>query len=126
MKYIQAASKTAFGLFMLATVAGQAVSVLGNFALRAWGEHNRETGSNSGMFKYILAYGLFSLGQVLLTAAAAILVWVFCSIRSAKQLHDNVSCVQIFRQRFVHDHFQMLDGLIRAPLSFFELTPTGR
>ncbi|KAJ3872855.1 multidrug resistance-associated ABC transporter [Lentinula edodes] len=109
MKYIQAASKTAFGLFMLATVAGQAVSVLGNFALRAWGEHNRETGSNNGMFKYILAYGLFSLSQVLLTAAAAILVWVFCSIRSAKQLHDN-----------------MLDGLIRAPLSFFELTPTGR
>ncbi|KAJ3711222.1 P-loop containing nucleoside triphosphate hydrolase protein [Lentinula raphanica] len=109
MKYIQAASKSAFGLFMLATVAGQAVSVLGNFALRAWGEHNRETGSNTGMFRYILAYGLLSLSQVLLSGAAAILVWVFCSIRSARHLHDN-----------------MLDGLIRAPLSFFELTPTGR
>ncbi|KAJ3985950.1 multidrug resistance-associated ABC transporter [Lentinula detonsa] len=109
MKYIKAASKTAFGLFMLATVASQAVSVSGNFALRAWGEHNRETGSNAGMFRYILAYGLLSLGQVLLSGTAAIIVWVFCSIRSARQLHDN-----------------MLDGLIRAPLSFFELTPTGR
>ncbi|KIK60287.1 hypothetical protein GYMLUDRAFT_73760 [Collybiopsis luxurians FD-317 M1] len=109
VQYIQAASKTAFGLFALATVAGQLVSVMGNFALRAWGEHNRETGSNDGMFKYILAYGLLSLSQVLLSGAAAILVWVFCSIRSARQLHDN-----------------MLDGLVRAPLSFFELTPTGR
>ncbi|KAJ4473750.1 metal resistance protein YCF1 [Lentinula aciculospora] len=109
MEYIKAASKTAFGLFMLVTVAGQVVSVSGNFALRAWGEHNRETGSNDGMFKYITAYGLLSLGQVLLSGAAAILVWVFCSIRSARQLHDN-----------------MLDGLVRAPLSFFELTPTGR
>ncbi|KAF5388715.1 hypothetical protein D9757_004866 [Collybiopsis confluens] len=109
MKYIQAASKTAFGLFIVATVAGQAVSVTSNFALRAWAEHNRETGSNEGMFQYILLYGLLLLSQVLLSGASAILVWVFCSIRSARQLHDN-----------------MLDALIRAPLSFFELTPTGR
>lgn len=62
--YIKAASRIAFGLFMLATIIGQVVSVGGNFALRAWGEHNRETGSNDGMFKYILAYGLLSLTQV--------------------------------------------------------------
>ncbi|KAF9078085.1 metal resistance protein YCF1 [Rhodocollybia butyracea] len=109
LEYIKAASKTAFGLFMLATVAGQAVSVLGNFTLRAWGEHNRETESNDGMFKYILGYGLLLLSQVLLSGASGLLVWVFCSIRSAKQLHDN-----------------MLDALIRAPLFWFEITPIGR
>ncbi|KAF9525987.1 multidrug resistance-associated ABC transporter [Crepidotus variabilis] len=107
--YIQAASKTGFALFLLATVAQQAVSVLATITLRYWGEHNQKTGSNSGMFRYLLFYGLFSLSSSLLGAASAILMWVYCALRSARQLHDS-----------------MLSALMHAPLSFFETTPTGR
>ncbi|KAK0202906.1 P-loop containing nucleoside triphosphate hydrolase protein [Desarmillaria ectypa] len=109
VEYIRAASKTGFSLFLAAIVAQQASSVLGNLVLRNWGEHNREMGNNTGMLKYLIIYGMVSLSSILLGGAAAILMWVLCSLRSAKRLHD-----------------AMLEALIHAPLSFFELTPTGR
>ncbi|KAF9442601.1 multidrug resistance-associated ABC transporter [Macrolepiota fuliginosa MF-IS2] len=107
--YIKAASVTGFVFFLLTIIAQQAASVLATFTLRYWGEHNREQGSNSGMFKYLLIYGLFSLSSTLLGGVSSVLMWVYCGLRSAKRLHD-----------------MMLDALMKAPLSFFELTPTGR
>ncbi|KAF9556671.1 metal resistance protein YCF1 [Agrocybe pediades] len=108
-QYIQAASKSGFALFLLATILQQAASVLATLTLRYWGEHNREHGGNTGMFKYLLIYGLFSLGSSILGAVSAMIMWVYCALRSAKRLHDS-----------------MLSALMQAPLSFFELTPTGR
>ncbi|KDR65747.1 hypothetical protein GALMADRAFT_232908 [Galerina marginata CBS 339.88] len=108
-KYIQAASKAGFIFFLFATIAQQAASVFATLTLRYWGEHNRETGDNSGMFNYLLVYGLFSLSSSILGAVSAITMWVYCALRSTKRLHDS-----------------MLESLMRAPLSFFELTPTGR
>ncbi|KAJ7077902.1 P-loop containing nucleoside triphosphate hydrolase protein [Mycena belliarum] len=107
--YIEAASKLGFVVYIFAALAQQAMSLLGNLTLRAWGEHNREMGDNSGLFKYLLVYGIFSLGSTLLGGAANIVMWIYCSLRSSKRLHDS-----------------MLDSLMNAPLSFFELTPTGR
>ena len=109
LQYIEAASKIGFALFVLAIVFSQVISVAANNTLRAWGEHNREEGSNRAVGKYLIEYGLFSLSSILLGAAAAILIWVFCSIRSARRLHDT-----------------MLYAVMRAPMSFFEQTPTGR
>nr|UYV50462.1 YCF1 [Agaricus brasiliensis] len=108
-EYIKAASVTGFGLFLLAVVGQQATSVMSTFALRYWGEHNREQGSNEGMTTYLVVYGLFSLSSCLLGGLSSVMIWVYCALRSAKRLHD-----------------LMLDALIKAPLSFFELTPTGR
>ncbi|KII85750.1 hypothetical protein PLICRDRAFT_144304 [Plicaturopsis crispa FD-325 SS-3] len=108
-QYLEAASKSGFALFLVATVLQQTMSVLASVTLRAWGEHNQQTGDNTGMFKYLLGYGLFSLSSVLLGGVAALLIWVLCSLRSARKLHDS-----------------MLNAVMRAPLSFFELTPTGR
>ncbi|RDB20896.1 Metal resistance protein YCF1 [Hypsizygus marmoreus] len=108
-KYIEAASKAGFFVFLFTIVLQQAASVMANLTLRSWGEHNREVGSNKGMMKYLIVYGLFSLSATLLGGVSAILMWVFCALRSARRLHDG-----------------MLNSLMRAPLSFFELTPTGR
>ncbi|KAG7093889.1 hypothetical protein E1B28_007528 [Marasmius oreades] len=108
-EYIKAASKTASFAFVMLSIASQTINVLANLVLRSWGEHNREEGSNEGMFRYLLLYGVCSLSSVLCSGGSAILVWVYCSIRSAQRLHDT-----------------MLDALIRAPLGYFEITPTGR
>ncbi|KAF8892115.1 multidrug resistance-associated ABC transporter [Infundibulicybe gibba] len=108
-QYLEAASRTGFSIFILATIAQQITSVCANLALQSWGEHNREMGDNSGMLRYLAAYGLFSLSSILLGGLSTIVIWVFCSLRSARRLHDS-----------------MLDTLMKAPLSFFELTPTGR
>ncbi|KAG1740326.1 P-loop containing nucleoside triphosphate hydrolase protein [Suillus lakei] len=109
-QYLHAASKKGFLLFVLATVLQQAVSVVSTVMLRFWGEHNREMGANVGLTdKYFLGYGLFNLVAIFSGACAALLIWVFCSLRSSKHLHDS-----------------MLHSVMRAPLSFFETTPTGR
>ncbi|KAI0763773.1 metal resistance protein YCF1 [Trametes elegans] len=108
-RYIAAASKAGFGAFVVATVLQQVAGLLGNNTLRAWGEHNRVAGDNAGAGMYLLGYGVFSLSSTLLGTVAAILIWVMCSVRSARRLHD-----------------AMLDAIMHAPLTFFELTPTGR
>ncbi|KAF6761448.1 metal resistance protein YCF1 [Ephemerocybe angulata] len=98
--YINATSKIGFGVFLLTTVGQQVASVLSTLTLRYWGEHNRE---------YLLAYGMFSLSASILGGLSAMIMWVYCALRSARKLHDS-----------------MLYSLMRAPLTFFELTPTGR
>ncbi|KAG1776049.1 P-loop containing nucleoside triphosphate hydrolase protein [Suillus placidus] len=81
-------SRKGFLFFVLATVLQQAVSVMSTAMLRLWGEHNRKMGANVGLTdKYFLGYGLFNL----IGACAALLIWVFCSLRSSKHLHDSVS-----------------------------------
>ncbi|XP_006462121.1 hypothetical protein AGABI2DRAFT_151707 [Agaricus bisporus var. bisporus H97] len=107
--YIKAASVTGFAFFLLTVITQQAASVMSTFALRYWGEHNREQGNNEGMMFYLVIYGLFSLSSCLLGGISSVLMWVFCALKSTKRLHD-----------------MMLDALMKAPLSFFELTPTGR
>lgn len=94
-RYIQAASKAGFAFFLFATMAQQAASVMATLTLRYWGEHNRENGSNSGMFQYLLVYGLFCLSSSLLGAISAITMWVYCSLKSAKRLHDAVSVASL-------------------------------
>ncbi|KAJ7623378.1 P-loop containing nucleoside triphosphate hydrolase protein [Roridomyces roridus] len=108
-QYIEAASKTGFIIFLVSALLQQALTLFGNLTLRSWGEHNREIGDNSGMFKYLLLYGLFSLASTLLGGISNVVVWILCSLRSSKRLHDS-----------------MLKSLMNAPLGFFEVTPTGR
>lgn len=91
LQYIEAASTAGFVFFVLFTVLQQITAVAGNNTLRAWGEHNLTTGSNEGAWIYLLGYGMFSLSSTLLSTAAAILIWVLCSVRSSKRLHDSVS-----------------------------------
>lgn len=90
-QYIQAASKFGFVLFVFLNVAQQALSVLATLVLRYWGEHNRKTGSNNGMLEYLLLYGGFSFGSSTLGALSALILWVYCALRSSRQLHDAVS-----------------------------------
>ncbi|KAI0080155.1 metal resistance protein YCF1 [Panus rudis PR-1116 ss-1] len=109
IKYIQAASKTGFFFVILTTLLVQVASLAANYTLRAWGEHNREAGGNEGVGLYLLGYGMFSLTSTVLGAIGTILLWVFCAVRSSQYLHDS-----------------MLHAVMRAPMSFFEQTPTGR
>ena len=93
-QYLHAASRKGFLFFVLAAVLQQVASVGATVMLRLWGEHNREAGNNMGLSnKYFLGYGLFNLAGIALGACAALLIWVFCSLRSSKHLHDSVSAV---------------------------------
>lgn len=110
LQYMQAASKTGFFFLVLAITLQQVVSVMSTYMLRLWGEHNRQLGKNLGLRDpYLLGYGLANLASIGLGATGALLLWVYCTLRSSKYLHDS-----------------MLDSVLHAPLSFFDLTPIGR
>lgn len=90
-EYIKAASIMGFMFFLVCTIVQQASQVLANVTLKQWGEHNQRMGDNSGMSTYLLLYGLCSTGTILSSLAGTILLFVFCSLRSAKYLHNSVS-----------------------------------
>ena len=102
VRYVEAASRAGFVGFVVATVLAQVVALLGNNALRAWGNHNSEVGGNEGAGVYLLGYGMSSLASTLLWLVGSILIWVFCSVRSSQKLHDSVGgsdgmCVKTVR-----------------------------
>jgi ATP-binding cassette subfamily C (CFTR/MRP) protein 1 len=109
-QYIYAASKTGFILYLLTIIGQQATSVLGTLTLRYWGEHNQERGNNSSMFKYLLVYGLFSLSSSILGVVAAIIMWVYCALRSARYLHDSVRCHNYYLFLGRDSNLQRLDA----------------
>ncbi|KAI0305966.1 metal resistance protein YCF1 [Multifurca ochricompacta] len=109
LRYIEAASKAGFALFVIAMALQQTLQILGTFALKHWSEGNRQNGENRSAVKSLWAYGLLSFSATVLNCVASILILVLCSLRSSKHLHD-----------------AMLHSVIRAPLTFFELTPSGR
>lgn len=98
-QYVQAALKFGFVLYLLITVAQQALSVLATLVLRYWGEHNCKIGGNSGMLEYLLLYSGFSFGSSLLGALSAIILWIYCALQSTHHLHDSV-CVLGICQTF--------------------------
>ncbi|KAI0272641.1 hypothetical protein BC834DRAFT_840866 [Gloeopeniophorella convolvens] len=101
-RYVEAASRVGFAFL-------SALQIAGTFALKYWSEGNRASGENNSALRYLWAYGVLALSATLLNGIASILILVLCSLRSSKHLHDS-----------------MLNSVIRAPLTFFELTPSGR
>ena len=89
-RYIEAASKAGFSLFVFMVLLQQAFEILGTFALKYWSEGNRESGENKSAVKFLWVYGLLSLSSVMPSCMGSILMLVLCSLRSSKHLHDSV------------------------------------
>ncbi|EJD44880.1 metal resistance protein ycf1 [Auricularia subglabra TFB-10046 SS5] len=104
-QYISAASRTGFALFVLLILASQASSLAANVVLMRWGD----AGAQANVSYFIMLYGLCALASAVFSALSGLFLWVLCTLRSARYLHDS-----------------MLFAVLRAPLSFFETTPTGR
>ena len=95
-RYLAAASKTGFALFVIVMVMQQTLLVLGTFALKHWSEGNRESGENKSAVKYLWAYGLLSLSSTILNCVGSILIFVLCSLKSSKHLHDAVRSLHVY------------------------------
>jgi ATP-binding cassette subfamily C (CFTR/MRP) protein 1 len=108
-KYIAAASKAGVFVFLLFVGIGQAGGILSNYVLRWWARENSSAGTNANVSLYLGAYFAIGLSGVLFSVGAVITIKLWCALRSSRHLHD-----------------QAFSALMRSPLSFFELTPTGR
>ena len=107
--YIAAASVIGVVLFLLFIVIGQSTSIMGNYVLRFWARKNTAVGGNADVAKYLVIYGVFGFSSSIFSVASMMVLKLFCALRSSRKLHD--------------DSF---NALMRSPLSFFELTPSGR
>lgn len=107
--YISAASPIGVVLFIVFVALGQAAGILGNYILRFWATQNTRAGTSTNIGLYLGAYGLIGISSSLFGVGGMVILRLFCALRSSKKLHD-----------------QSFAALMRSPLSFFELTPTGR
>jgi ATP-binding cassette, subfamily C (CFTR/MRP), member 1 len=61
-----------------------------NLVLRSWGENNLSAGGTADSSYYIAWYGIDVLIATFASLLAGIFLWVYCAVRSARQLHDAV------------------------------------
>jgi hypothetical protein len=90
LSYMKAASVWGFSLNIVCVVLQQGASVLANLCLRAWGDANQDLSGTNGAIRYLWLYGILCLSSVLLSAAGSLFIFVLCTLRSAKVLHDQV------------------------------------
>ena len=107
--YLSAASRVGVAFFLLFMIAGQSASILSNYVLRYWAQANLRIGDNASVTKYLLAYGLMGISSSFLSVLSQVVLKLYCALRSSRKLHDGG-----------------FKALMRSPLSFFEITPTGR
>jgi ABC-type multidrug transport system fused ATPase/permease subunit len=108
-QYIKAGSRLGVALFIVLMVTGQGAGILSNFTLRSWAGENSRTGESSNVSHYLLIYGLIGISSSIFSVGSMVVMRLYCGLRSSKYLHDRA-----------------FNALMRSPLSFFELTPTGR
>lgn len=108
-QYLTAASWVGVFIFVISLGLGQGSGILSTYILKLWGVLNAAAGRNVQVPKYLLAYGITGFAQGVLTVLAMVTLRLYCGLRAARLMHD-----------------LSFSALMRSPLSFFELTPTGR
>ncbi|KAG0327184.1 hypothetical protein BG000_001046 [Podila horticola] len=109
LAYAKACSYTWVAAYLFSMILSQSASISTSLWLTYW-SGNSDTGKDiHSVAYYIGIYAFLGLSYTLLTAFQAIILQVYCGIRSARVLHQN-----------------MLHGVLRSPMRFFDTTPMGR
>ncbi|KAJ2806616.1 hypothetical protein H4R20_001622 [Coemansia guatemalensis] len=86
-----------------------------NLWLKNWTSSNHRMTSNNmsnpahSMLYYLLVYGAIGLFVLLANLVQLVYIWARCSTKASTVVHQN-----------------MLTGVLRSPMSFFDTTPNGR
>ncbi|KAF9128020.1 hypothetical protein BGW39_005426 [Mortierella sp. 14UC] len=109
LAYAKACSYSAVIAYLFSMILSQSASISTSLWLTHWSSDNDSgKGVNSPMY-YIGVYALLGFSYSLLTVFQSIILQVYCGIRSARVLHQD-----------------MLHSVLRSPMSFFDTTPMGR
>ncbi|KAJ2711587.1 hypothetical protein H4R19_003175, partial [Coemansia spiralis] len=104
-------------VFAVSLLVASVANVGANMWLKHWASSNGEI-DGAGMytqrpehsvFYYLLIYGALGLLATLMLALQSLVLWTRCSIAASTEVHQN-----------------MLVGIMRAPVAFFDTTPMGR
>lgn len=94
---------------LLLLVLSQLASVGTNLWLKYWSSRNQDNGANNSVWFYLAIYALIGWSSTIFAMIQTLVLWVYCAIRSARVLHA-----------------EMLETIVRSPMSFFDTTPLGR
>ncbi|KAF9356142.1 hypothetical protein BGX34_010083 [Mortierella sp. NVP85] len=107
--YAKACSYKSVTLFFISMVVSQSASVSTSLWLTHWSSDNDQGRRDHSVAYYLGIYAALGMSYSLLTVFQAIILSVYCGIRSARVLHEN-----------------MLKSVLRSPMMFFDTTPMGR
>ncbi|KAJ2081996.1 hypothetical protein H4R24_001912 [Coemansia sp. RSA 988] len=102
-----------FTVLILATVA----DTITNLWLKKWASESDKAGTMKFLpqnaadhaFYYLTIYGSLGLLYTAIGTIKSLVMWTMCSIQASKKIHN-----------------KMLGGVMRSPMSFFDVTPMGR
>ncbi|KAJ2831973.1 hypothetical protein FBU31_002168 [Coemansia sp. 'formosensis'] len=114
MNYFRASTWSSWALFAVGMALSQGFLVLSNIWLKVWSSANdirmRDgTPETHGVEYYIVIYGILGLVSAVFSYSQSIVLWSVCAVRCGRATHRN-----------------MLDAVLRSPMSFFDTTPLGR
>jgi ATP-binding cassette subfamily C (CFTR/MRP) protein 1 len=107
--YAASANVIAVIIYVTVLIAAQAGQIGSSIWLKHWSEANSKRGGNFDNGRFIGIYFTFGMVCSALVLVQTMLLWIFCSIEASRKLHE-----------------RMAYAIFRAPMSFFETTPTGR
>ncbi|CAO3622955.1 unnamed protein product [Cunninghamella blakesleeana] len=108
-QYIKSCSIAGVVIVLVFQIIAQLAQVGSNVWLKEWSNLNRENQSNDHVWLYLGIYALIGWSSAIFTVIQTLTLWVTCGIRSARVLHS-----------------EMLESVIKSPMSFFDTTPLGR
>lgn len=109
LEYAKACNPKFVLVCIVCIILAMTLSVCGNVWLKYWSEKNTDAGSNPNFKFYSFVYLAFGAGSAFTNLISVLILWVFCTIKGSRKLHDN-----------------MITTILKAPMSFFETTHTGR
>ncbi|KAJ2386404.1 hypothetical protein GGI05_004395, partial [Coemansia sp. RSA 2603] len=115
--YARACGLRNAAMFGIALIFASLSNVLANMWLKHWASSNTGIDSTTviasivrhSVFYYLLIYGALGLLGASMSSLQSLLLWTRCSIQASTKIHNN-----------------MLVGVLRSPMSFFDVTPLGR
>ncbi|KAK3818860.1 MAG: ATP-binding cassette transporter 1 [Benniella sp.] len=107
--YVKACSLTAVASFLVAMACSESAQVGMTLWLTHWSKAYDSGSSSHGPFYYIGIYASIGIAYSAVVILQNIILQIFCGLRSARVLHEN-----------------MLKSVLRSPMMFFDTTPMGR
>ncbi|CCK72352.1 ATP-binding cassette bilirubin transporter BPT1 KNAG_0J02730 [Huiozyma naganishii CBS 8797] len=107
--YAKACGITGVVLFFLFLILSRLFDLAETFWLKYWSEYNQKYNKNIDVWKFVGIYALIGIASAAFNNLRTIILLVYCTIRGAKKLHDN-----------------MAHAIVYSSMQFFETTPIGR
>lgn len=109
LEYARACSIPGLSVWLVVAILSAFAGVYQLYWLKHWSERNGENGLNGDVMNFVRVFALLGLMTAFMNFLKQVIFKAHLGIRAGRVIHD-----------------KMANRVVRAPMSFFERTPTGR